>query len=88
VVEREGECLRKNMNALPLKKSIEELFEKETPEQTEEERTEALQELEMYLCKTPSGRRFWRKRARHIKRYVMSSSAELPDFDDIPPRNT
>jgi len=69
------------MNALPMKKSIEELLQKETPEQTEKERTEALQELEIQLCKTPSGRRFWRKKARHIKRYVMGSSAELHDFD-------
>jgi hypothetical protein len=63
------------MNALPVKKSIEELLEKETPERTEEERTEALQELEIYFCKTPAGRRIWRKKERHIKRFVMSSSA-------------
>jgi hypothetical protein len=81
--QREGECLRKNMNALPTKKSIEELLEKETPEQTEKERTEALQQLKIYLCKTPSGRRFWRNKARHIKGYVMGSSSELPDFDDV-----
>jgi hypothetical protein len=69
------------MNALPIKKSIEDLLEKENPEQTEKQRTEALQELKIQLCKTPSGRRFWRKKAMHIKRYVMASSAELHDFD-------
>jgi hypothetical protein len=71
------------MNALPVKRSIEELLEKETPERTEEEKTEALQELEVYFRKTPSGRKFWRKKGRHIKRYVMGSSPELPDFDHL-----
>jgi hypothetical protein len=63
------------MNALPVKKSIEELLEEENPEQTEKERIEALQELEIYFCKTTVGRRFWRKKGSRIKRYVMSSSA-------------
>jgi hypothetical protein len=63
------------MNALPLKESIEELLEKENPEQTEKEKTEVLQELETYFCKTPAGRRIWRKKERRIKRFVMSSSA-------------
>jgi hypothetical protein len=49
--------------------------ERENPEQTEEEKTEVLQELEIHLCKTPAGRRIWRKKVRGIKRYVMSSSA-------------
>jgi hypothetical protein len=69
------------MNALPVKKSIEELLEKETPQRTEKEKTEALQELESQLCKTPSGRRFWKKKGRHIKRYVIGSNPELPDFN-------
>jgi trimethylamine:corrinoid methyltransferase-like protein len=63
------------MNALPMKESIEELLEKENPEQTEKEKTEALQELEIYFCKTPAGRRIWRKKGSSIKRFVMSSSA-------------
>ena len=70
------------MSTQPTKKSIEELLEKETPEQTEKERTEVLQELEIYFCKTAEGRRFWRKKGRHIKRYVMGSSTELLDDDD------
>jgi hypothetical protein len=70
------------MSTQPMKKSIEELLEKETPEQTEKERTEVLQELEIYFCKTAEGRRFWRKKGRRIKRYVMGSTAELLDDDD------
>jgi hypothetical protein len=69
------------MSTQPMKKSIEELLEKETPEQTEKERTEVLQELEIYFCKTAEGRRYWRKKGGHIKSYVMGSSAELPDYD-------
>jgi hypothetical protein len=65
-----------------MKKSIEELLEKETPEQTEKERTEVLQELEIYFCKTAEGRRYWRKKGKRIKSYVMGSSTELPDNDD------
>jgi hypothetical protein len=52
------------MNALPVKESIEELLEKENPEQTEKEKTEALQELEIYLCKTALGRKIWKKKER------------------------
>jgi hypothetical protein len=70
------------MSTQPMRKSIEELLEKETPEQTKIERTEVLQELEIYFCKTAEGRRFWRKKGRRIKRYVMGSSAELPDSDE------
>jgi len=80
IVERR--IVRKNMSTQPMKKSIEELLEKETPEQTEKERTEVLQELENYFCKTAEGRRFWRKKGRRIKRYVMGSTAELLDDDD------
>jgi hypothetical protein len=50
------------MKALPMKNSIEELLEKENPEKTEKEKTKVLQELKIYLCKTPAGRRIWRKK--------------------------
>jgi hypothetical protein len=76
------------MSTQQMKKSIEELLEKEAPEQTEKEKIEALQQLGIQLCKTPSGRRFWKKKRKFIKRYIMGSDTELPDFDLLLLRNT
>ena len=63
------------MNALSMKEPIEELWKKENPEQTEKEKTEELQELEIYFCKTPTGRRIWRTKGSNIKRFGMSPSS-------------
>jgi hypothetical protein len=69
-------------------KSIEEILKKEAPEQTVKQMTEALQELEIYFCKTAEGKRFWKKKGRRIKSDFMRSNAELSDNNNLIQKNT